>query len=303
MGTDLISVIMSTYNETVLELNKSINSILNQTYKNIELIIINDSPDNGTIIDELYRIQKSDPRVKIYLNPENIGLVRSLNKALSYASGYYIARMDADDISDPQRLERQFNAIKNENFDLIGGNVNLINEKDKVIGKLNFPKNGKDISFFMRWGSCLAHPTWFGEKKVFENLGGYRSILYCEDYDFLLRALAEGYKLGNCQANCLEYRVRKNSISQSYSAEQYVMRKFLYRKRKYIQQLSEKDVNDYANSMEYVKEVQLYKKFLESKEKIKGNKWNLYNITRLFFNKYTYHYFEEKIGLKLRGMR
>ena len=154
----------------------------------------------------------------------------------------------------------------------------------------------------MRWGSCLAHPTWFGEKKVFEELDGYRSILYCEDYDFLLRALEKGYKLGNCQASCLGYRIRGNGISQSHLAEQYVIRSYLYKKRHIIWQLKERDINDYINSKDYIKEVRSYKRFLELKEAVKSNKLNVASFVQFLTNKHTYHYIEEKIGLKLRGI-
>lgn len=302
METDLISIIMSTYNESILELHKSIYSILNQTYKNIELIIINDNPNNKEVIEELYRIQTSDSRVKIFLNSENIGLVCSLNKALSHASGSYIARMDADDISTPQRLEKQLNVLKKGRFDLIGGNIELIDERDKVIGKLNFPEKGGKILFFMRWGSCLAHPTWLGKREVFDSLNGYRFIPYCEDYDFLLRALNNGYKLGNCREKCLNYRVREKSISRSYANEQYIIRNYLYQKRRDIIQVDEQNINSYMNSQAYKKEVRRYTYFLEIKEKIRTRNISVHDAVQLFLNKYTYQCIEEKIGLKLRGI-
>ena len=103
MDTPLFSVLMSTYNETTKELDESINSILQQTYSNFEFLIINDNPNNY----ELEKTLKSykDSRIKIIHNEENLGLVKSLNNGLKYCNGQYVARMDADDISCPSRIQ------------------------------------------------------------------------------------------------------------------------------------------------------------------------------------------------------
>ena len=94
---ELISVIMSVYNETNIDLLLSINSILNQTYENLEFIIVDDNPDNKRIKEVLD--QQTDPRIKIIYNKANMGLVFSLNEALKHVNGEFVARMDADDIS------------------------------------------------------------------------------------------------------------------------------------------------------------------------------------------------------------
>ncbi|HDL4956660.1 TPA: glycosyltransferase, partial [Mannheimia haemolytica] len=96
-----ISVVMSTYNEPVEWVEKSIRSILNQTYDNIEVIVICDNPDNKGIVDLLNLIKEGDNRVVLHFNERNKGLIYSLNKAINLSSGEYIARMDADDISLP----------------------------------------------------------------------------------------------------------------------------------------------------------------------------------------------------------
>ena len=103
----LISVILSTYNEPCDMIVKSIDSILNQTYRTFELILINDNPAREELDILLNKYEKSDSRIIYNKNTENEGLVYCLNKAVGLATGDYIARMDADDISRPDRLELQ----------------------------------------------------------------------------------------------------------------------------------------------------------------------------------------------------
>ena len=113
-----ISVLMTVYKENEEELRESFESIINQTYKNLEIIVVIDFPD------ELWRkefIEKyNDKRVKVILNKENIGLPLSLNEALKVATGDYYARMDSDDISTLDRFEKQLKYIEKEDCDLVG---------------------------------------------------------------------------------------------------------------------------------------------------------------------------------------
>ena len=103
-----VSVVMSVFSEPRNWLKKAINSILDQTFSDFEFIIINDNPIRKENYLFLKEIQQKDSRIIIIENKENIGLTKSLNKGLSVARGTYIARMDADDISFPTRLEKQY---------------------------------------------------------------------------------------------------------------------------------------------------------------------------------------------------
>ena len=110
----MISVIMSVYNEKSIYVEKSIDSILNQTYNDLEMVIVLDSPDNETLLRILKEYTHKDARVKLLINDRNSGLAMSLNRAIEVAQGEYLARMDADDISKPERLERELEyLIKN----------------------------------------------------------------------------------------------------------------------------------------------------------------------------------------------
>ena len=129
----MISVIMSTYHEPLEYVEKSVDSILCQTYGDFEFIISVDDPENRKLIDFLKNKADGDSRIKIIVNEKNIGLPKTLNNAIAVAKGDYIARMDADDISLPDRFECQLKLIEEKNLDLVGCNIIDIDGKDNVL--------------------------------------------------------------------------------------------------------------------------------------------------------------------------
>jgi len=148
----LVSVIMSVYSEKRNELLTSINSILEQTYHNIEFIIVNDNPENNIAKKILEDFQMHNSKIKVINNSKNYGLVYSLNKAISIANGEYIARMDADDKSVKKRIECQMNWITKTKADLLGGYILLMDEAGHdtdIIRK--FPLKHKSIKKYLRW--------------------------------------------------------------------------------------------------------------------------------------------------------
>ena len=119
MKEPLISIIMSTYNEEEEWLRQSIESILDQTWKNLELILVLDNPENQKLEEVILQYQAKDPRLVFVKNERNQGLVDSLNKALTLVKGEYVARMDADDICYPKRLEWQYQMMKKTKADFV----------------------------------------------------------------------------------------------------------------------------------------------------------------------------------------
>lgn len=223
-----ISVVMSTYNEPEEWLRKSIESILNQTYSNLEFIIVCDNPQNKDLINLLDSYEKKDNRIKIIVNEINIGLSKSLNVALNECKGKYVARMDADDIAIKNRFELQMKYLIDNKLDLVGSGVVCIDENEKEISTLNsFPKNNEVLRKKVIYNNCIAHPTWLGKSELFKTLKGYRDIPYAEDYDFVLRALSKGYKLGNIQSVLLKYRIRSSSISNKNGLKQFLVSKVI----------------------------------------------------------------------------
>lgn len=129
----MISVIMSTYKESEKFLRESIESILQQTYQDFEFIIILDYPENQEHIRIINEYKEKDSRIQFYINEKNKGLTDSLNTALTYIRGEYVARMDADDIACKDRFEKQIKYLQENDYDLIGGITRMINEDGKTL--------------------------------------------------------------------------------------------------------------------------------------------------------------------------
>lgn len=258
----MISVIMSTYKEDERLLRESIESILNQTYRDFEYIIILDYPDNDVHKSVIEEYALKDDRIHFYINEKNMGLTDSLNRGLSLCHGEYIARMDADDISLPDRLERQMKYLEKNHYDLIGGITEMINENGSLLYSIkSVPTDPKKINKALRYSQCIAHPTWLGRKEVFEKNAGYRHMPLCEDYDFTLRAVLNGFVVSNLNEAVLKYRMTSNSISRSNLFEQYLYMSYITNEYKnkgiasvdkayaYVQQhLNEKDSNKYLKA-------------------------------------------------------
>lgn len=258
----MISVIMSTYKEDERLLRESIESILNQTYRDFEYIIILDYPDNDVHKSVIEEYALKDDRIHFYINEKNMGLTDSLNRGFSLCHGEYIARMDADDISLPDRLERQMKYLEKNHYDLIGGITEMINENGSLLYSIkSVPTDPKKINKALRYSQCIAHPTWLGRKEVFEKNAGYRHMPLCEDYDFTLRAVLNGFVVSNLNEAVLKYRMTSNSISRSNLFEQYLYMSYITNEYKnnriasvdkayaYVQQhLNEKDSDKYLKA-------------------------------------------------------
>ena len=208
---DLISVLIPTYNvERYVE--QAIRSILEQTYSNIELIIVDDcSTDNTYQI--LEKLSKEDSRIKLQKNEENLKICKTLNKGLSVASGNYIARMDGDDVSRPDRLEKLKTFLDNNpEIDLVGSQTELIDEDGRVLSQKKHLRTPRFITFGNKFMCSVLH-IWLCRREVYDRLGGYREIPYSEDYDFLLRGENAGFKYANIEDYVYEVRTRQGNTA------------------------------------------------------------------------------------------
>ncbi len=184
-----ISVVMSVYNSEKW-LKDCISSILSQTFTNFEFIIINDgSNDRSEFIIQSFAYQ--DKRIKLY-NQQNLGLTKSLNKAISLSSGKYIARIDADDISLPDRLKKQYEILESNNE--IGLSYTSYFEIDKVgekIKKVIAISKFEKIKYNLSKGvNNIAHSSVMFRKSIFEMLNGYREkFKKSQDIDLWLRMM------------------------------------------------------------------------------------------------------------------
>lgn len=242
------SVIMATYKESIECLKQSIESIINQTYNDFEFIIILDNPDNKEHIAFINDYVCKDERIKFYINDKNMGLTNTLNRGLELAEGKYICRMDADDISELYRMEHQKKYLEENDFDLIGGISQMIDEDGNTIYSIKkVPTDFKKIKKCIKYNQVISHLTWFGKKEVFDKLNGYRNMPLCEDYDFTLRAILQGFKISNVNECVLKYRMTKDSISRSNLFEQYLFARYI------TKQYSEGKVSEVEEAKAYVK--------------------------------------------------
>jgi len=218
-----VSVIMSVYREPIEWLKESIESILNQTFKDFEFIIVLDEPNNHEAEKIILEYVNKDSRIIFIKNTANIGLTESLNKALKIARGKYIARMDADDIALEYRLEKQVNFLdKNKDISLVSSWVYKIDEYGNIFGCITPPNlDRKNLQKVLLSGhNIFCHPTWMVRKELYEDLKGYR-LKYAEDYDFILRAIDSGFNLYIMPEFLLKWRISQQKISVRKALLQY----------------------------------------------------------------------------------
>lgn len=207
----LLSVIMSVYNGEKY-LQQAIESILQQSYDDFEFLIYNDgSSDNTQSIINKY----NDPRI-ILTNQKNIGLTKTLNLAIKKARGKYIARMDADDIAEPNRFEKQILFLENNpDILLCGSQANIIDEKGNFQKKYTVPLENKKIKKGILLHNPFIHSTIIFKKELIEKIGDYNeNFKFAQDYELWTRVIAK-FKTANLPDCLLNYRIYKNNITHS----------------------------------------------------------------------------------------
>ena len=220
MGSDLVSVIMAVYKEPKKYILDAVNSIRFQTYNNIELLLINDNPNRD--LESLLDLDiLGDARVKIIVNQENLGLAKSLNRGIELCNGKYIARMDADDISMPERIENQLMYLTKNQYDLVGAFIYKIDEDGNNVGFSKLPVPIKKLKLLFCYSTIAFHPTWLGKKEVFKNVMYNEDFKVAQDYEFLSESLIRGVKISNCPDMLLKYRLSSSSLSFSESYLQF----------------------------------------------------------------------------------
>lgn len=194
----LISVIICVYNAEKY-LYDALDSIEHQSYNHIELVIINDgSTDSSDSIIESF-IQLSRLKV-VYYKQLNAGLTVSLNKAIALSSGDYIARMDADDISSLDRIEKSFTFLSNNKLDFICSMAERFNDSGNSLGVVPssiFQIKNLLSNRILKYGNPVVHGTFFAKRKVFENVKYNEAYRTAQDYDFICNMiLNHDYRVG-----------------------------------------------------------------------------------------------------------
>lgn len=209
-----ITVLMPVYN-CELYIRESIDSILNQTFDDFELLIIDDASTDKTVdIIKAY----NDFRIQLIEKPQNSGYTNSLNYGLSIAKGEYIARMDGDDISLRERFAKQVSFLDANPDVVLCGTIISIIGTNKIV---SLPESHEDIKLLLLKSNCIAHPSVMFRNQKAKDF----SILYdiykepAEDYDLWVRLLAIG-KLYNLQEVLVNYRVHNFQVSKKRELQQ-----------------------------------------------------------------------------------
>ena len=211
--TPLISVLLPARNAET-SVRQAATSILNNTYRNLQLILIDDASTDhtATILKDL---SKTDQRCLFLQNRQTRGISFCLNLALRYADGSLIARMDADDVSHPSRLQIQENFLKdNPQFDFVGTAANLI-DRNYRYGLRRFMKQPSKDDLIVR--NPFIHPTVLFRKDALLLVNGYKDTPFtrrCEDYDLFFRLYAAGCRGYNLPLPLLDYSETQNDASK-----------------------------------------------------------------------------------------
>lgn len=217
MNIPKVTVLMPVYNGEKY-LHESIGSILNQTFTNFEFVIINDcSVDKSAEIIKSFR----DPRIRYFENDKNMGLIATLNKGLNFAQGEYIARMDQDDISLPERLSQQVSFLDcYPEVGVLGTAVQLIkSDGTNINSPLCFPSSSNCIEWCMYFYCPIAHPAVLMRKDVVMRVGGYAiEALHAEDYDLWVR-LSKVTQLSNLAETLLKLRKHDSNMTKVFLSE------------------------------------------------------------------------------------
>lgn len=215
-----ISVVMPAYNAEKY-IGEAIESILNQTFKDFEFIIIND----GSVDHTKEIIQKyNDSRIVLLENDKNRGIVLSLNKGLDAATGEYIARMDADDIALMNRLERQAEYLdEHKDIGVLGTGICIFGEKIKEQKRV-FTTNSEQLKAELIFNPCIAHPTVMIRKSVLQkyNLKYNTEFAGAEDY-YLWWNIAKVSKIATLPDILLDYRIHESQITKKKDIQYYNM--------------------------------------------------------------------------------
>ena len=210
----LVSFIVSVFNgEEYIE--ECIRSIFNQTYKNLEIIIVDDNSTDSTNLIIKRLAEEGKIKIKIIKNKINIGLTKSLNLAVNYASGEWLARLDADDVSKIDRISSQINfASRNKQYSIIASSCDFIDKNGNFLFTKSYPsKHEKIKSRLEKIGAFFPHSSVLISKKVFNKMNGYNPLMkYSQDLELWLRVSSE-HRIFSIDKPLVSIRIHSKRIS------------------------------------------------------------------------------------------
>ena len=212
----MVSIIMPVYNTPVKYLNSSVNSILYQSYKNFEFLIVDES-DNNDVLTYFKKVEKEDRRIRYFHFEKGYGYINCLNYGIKKSSGEYIARIDADDIALQTRIQEQVKFFKdNSNIGILGSSVTIIDENGIELFTRNYPNTDKKIKKQLHIWNPICHSSVMIQASIVKKLGGYSNSVDIEDYDLWFRAKKYGVSFANLTKPLMKYRIfdKKNDFNR-----------------------------------------------------------------------------------------
>lgn len=209
------SVVMAVYkNDDVEWFKQAVDSILNQTSKSNDIIIVRDGKVPENLENELVAYENLRNEVKIVRLEENVGAGQARNEGVLRAANGYVAVMDADDISHPNRFKLQLAEFdRNPELALVGGQISEFEDsQDNIVSYRKVPTGYADIMKFARYRSPINHVTIMFNKSIFLKVGGYPRMNRAEDYYMVSSLLAGGYLVGNLKEIIVNCRVSSENI-------------------------------------------------------------------------------------------
>jgi len=214
----LVSIVLPVYNGEKY-LKASLDSVLAQTYQNWELVIINDGSTDDT---ENLILDYQDKRIRYLPNESNKGIIISLNRGLQESNGVFIARLDADDIALPYRIEKQVEFLSdNPDYDLCGSYFQTIDSNGRLLKNVAFPANNRDAQSYLLLHNCFCHSAIMMRSNIAKELKYDEKFQVCEDYDLWYRISRRG-KILNLPLFMTLYRVHDNNMSTRKSEIMFV---------------------------------------------------------------------------------
>ena len=215
-----VTVLMSVYDPALDMLDQSVGSVLNQTFGEFEFLILDDGSKDESVRARLDFWASQDRRVRLYHEPHR-GVPATSNRGIALARGEYIARHDADDWSEPERLRRQASFLnKHPEVSLVGGDTESHSADGTPLWRLRLPHTSAELEQALWKGNPFVHGSTMFRRRTALAIGGYREAFPCSsDYDFLWR-LTEAGGAVNLDEVLYHYRYTGGSISARRGADQ-----------------------------------------------------------------------------------
>ncbi len=229
--TPAVSVLVPVFRPDLGFLAEAIDSVIAQTMQDWELILVEDPSETSL---ESLMARFADSRIRLHRRNAQRSLAAALNDGIELCAAPIVARLDADDVCSPERLELQFAYLEaHPDVAVVGSSISIINERGEGIGHRSLPASPDAVAEALRRYNCVAHPTVMFRKAVVTGCGGYDAAAAIEDYDLWCRLSVAGIGIANLQDELLRYRFHAGALK--FESVHDVIRETIRTKRRYFE--------------------------------------------------------------------